>query len=246
MPRGRTLSLLALLLVHRGADRPRRPGRRRAVGGRRPAAREEGRPGCGVAAAQRARRRASCVSEGGGYACASRPGASTPSGSRRCSARGRAELARGEPLEAAATLRQALALWRGPALADVSDERFAQPEIARLEDLRLACLGDRLDADLALGRHAEVAGELEGSCGSIRCASGSAASRCSPSTAPAARPTRSRRTAARTPRSSTGSASSRRRSCGRSRPRSCARTSRHRPARRRGLGTPSPSTRGGW
>ena len=47
---------------------------------------------------------------------------------------------RGEPREAAATLREALALWRGPALADVADERFAQPEIARLEDLRLACL----------------------------------------------------------------------------------------------------------
>ena len=69
---------------------------------------------------------------------------------------------RGEPQEAAATLRQALALWRGPALADVSQERFAQPEIARLEDLRLACLGDRVDADLACGRHAEIAGELEG------------------------------------------------------------------------------------
>ena len=70
-------------------------------------------------------------------------------------------MTRAEPWEAAATLRQALELWRGPALADVSHERFAAPEIARLEDLRLACLSDRVDADLACGRHAEVAGELE-------------------------------------------------------------------------------------
>ena len=75
--------------------------------------------------------------------------------------RGREELARGEPWEAAATLRQALALWRGPALADVADEHFAQPEIARLEDLRLGCLCERIEADLACGRHAEVVGELE-------------------------------------------------------------------------------------
>ena len=101
------------------------------------------------------------LSEGGGYAL--RPAAGSLDADRfeELSARGRAELARGEPLEAAATLRQALALWRGAALADVSQERFAQPEIARLEDLRLACLGDRLDADLAVGRHVEVAGELE-------------------------------------------------------------------------------------
>src|SRR5207247_432534 len=49
----------------------------------------------------------------------------------------------------------------GPALADVADEGFAQPEIARLEGLRMACLADRVDADLACGRHQEVAGELE-------------------------------------------------------------------------------------
>ena len=67
----------------------------------------------------------------------------------------------GEPEEAAATLRRAVALWRGPALADVAEERFAQPEITRLEALRLACLADRIDADLACGRHEELVGELE-------------------------------------------------------------------------------------
>jgi DNA-binding SARP family transcriptional activator len=75
--------------------------------------------------------------------------------------RGRAELADGDAREAAATLRRALGLWRGPALAEVAEERFAQPEAARLEDLRLACLSDRIDADLACGRHEELVGELE-------------------------------------------------------------------------------------
>ena len=63
--------------------------------------------------------------------------------------------------EAAATLRDALALWRGSPLADVADEAFAQHEIARLEELRLAGTEDRIDADLALGRHAQLVGELE-------------------------------------------------------------------------------------
>jgi DNA-binding SARP family transcriptional activator len=70
-------------------------------------------------------------------------------------------LARGDAAHAAALARQALALWRGPALADVAAERFAQPEIARLEELRFACLTTRIDADLACGRHAAVVGELE-------------------------------------------------------------------------------------
>src|SRR5918994_5128882 len=62
---------------------------------------------------------------------------------------------------AAQKLREALALWRGPALADLAYEPFAQVEIARLDELRLAVLEQRIDADLALGRHAELVGELE-------------------------------------------------------------------------------------
>ena len=70
--------------------------------------------------------------------------------------------ARQAPPEAAARLlRQALALWRGPALADLAHEPFAQSEILRLEELRLGALERRIEADLALGRHAEVVGELE-------------------------------------------------------------------------------------
>jgi DNA-binding SARP family transcriptional activator len=58
-------------------------------------------------------------------------------------------------------LSEALGLWRGPALADLAYEAFAQAEIARLEEVRLAALEQRIDADLTLGRHAELVGELE-------------------------------------------------------------------------------------
>ena len=62
---------------------------------------------------------------------------------------------------AAARLRDALGLWRGPPLADLAYESFAQAEIARLEESRLAALADRIDAELALGEHARLVGELE-------------------------------------------------------------------------------------
>jgi DNA-binding SARP family transcriptional activator len=68
------------------------------------------------------------------------------------------------PEAAAATLRDALALWRGSALADVSYESFAQAPAARLEELRLAALEKRIEADLACGRHAELVGELQELC----------------------------------------------------------------------------------
>ena len=58
-------------------------------------------------------------------------------------------------------LRDALALWRGPALAEFRYEDFAQSEIARLDELRLAALEERIEADLALGRHDELIVELE-------------------------------------------------------------------------------------
>jgi DNA-binding SARP family transcriptional activator/ABC-type branched-subunit amino acid transport system substrate-binding protein/streptogramin lyase len=69
--------------------------------------------------------------------------------------------AEGKPEEAAEELRRALALWRGPALADFAYEPFAQTEIARLDELQLTALEERLDADLALSRHTELIGELE-------------------------------------------------------------------------------------
>ncbi len=68
---------------------------------------------------------------------------------------------RAAPAGAATALHEALALWRGAPLADVADGTFAQLEIARLEDLRLAALEARVDADLALGAAGELVPELE-------------------------------------------------------------------------------------
>jgi DNA-binding SARP family transcriptional activator/tetratricopeptide (TPR) repeat protein len=76
-------------------------------------------------------------------------------------AQGKHVLTAGEPGRAAALLRTALALWRGPALEDAAYESFAQAEARRLEELRLICLEERIEADLALGRHADLVGELE-------------------------------------------------------------------------------------
>jgi YVTN family beta-propeller protein len=74
---------------------------------------------------------------------------------------GRAALETGRYAEAAGTLRQALGLWRGPVLADLADYAFTRPEAARLEELRLAAVEARIDADLALGRHDALTAELE-------------------------------------------------------------------------------------
>jgi DNA-binding SARP family transcriptional activator len=73
----------------------------------------------------------------------------------------REALAGGEPARAAELLGDALALWRGPALGDVAYESFAQPAIGRLEELRLTAHEERIDADLACGRHAELVPELQ-------------------------------------------------------------------------------------
>jgi YVTN family beta-propeller protein len=65
------------------------------------------------------------------------------------------------PNVATRKLREALALWRGPALADFAYDDFARNEIDRLEELRLTALERRIDADLASGRHNDVIAELE-------------------------------------------------------------------------------------
>src|SRR5262245_23413891 len=64
------------------------------------------------------------------------------------------------PVQASRLLREALDLWRGPALVEF-EEPFAQAEGGRLDDLRLAALEERIAADLALDRHPELVGELE-------------------------------------------------------------------------------------
>jgi DNA-binding SARP family transcriptional activator len=75
-------------------------------------------------------------------------------------AEGRALLER-DPDTASALLREALAVWRGTALAEFTFEPFAQIEIGRFEELRLQCLEDRIEADLGAGRHTDLIPELE-------------------------------------------------------------------------------------
>ena len=72
-----------------------------------------------------------------------------------------AEARRSAPDDRARLLREALSLWRGPALADFTYDAFAQEEIRRLEELRLDALERRVDADLVAGSGAELVAELE-------------------------------------------------------------------------------------
>jgi len=75
---------------------------------------------------------------------------------------GMADVRSGRPRQAVAALREALALWQGPCLAEFADEPFAADEITRMEGLRTAAIEECLGAELALGRHAEVVEELHG------------------------------------------------------------------------------------
>jgi DNA-binding SARP family transcriptional activator len=74
---------------------------------------------------------------------------------------GRSARSAGDPGTAARVLRQALSLWRGPALADFTYDGFAQSAVARLEELRLVALEERFEADLGSGRHADLVPELQ-------------------------------------------------------------------------------------
>jgi DNA-binding SARP family transcriptional activator/DNA-binding beta-propeller fold protein YncE len=78
----------------------------------------------------------------------------------RLTSEGRRLLDEGDATAAAGCFREALKLWRGPALDDLVYERFARADAERLEELRLAAIEDRIDADLALGRHDVLVPEL--------------------------------------------------------------------------------------
>jgi len=80
----------------------------------------------------------------------------------RLAEEGRRALAAGDAEQAAERFREALALWRGPALADFAFEEFAAGESTRLDELRLAVVEDRIEADLARGLDATLIGELQG------------------------------------------------------------------------------------
>ena len=77
-------------------------------------------------------------------------------------ATGRRLLDEGRPVPARSALEEALALWRGDALAEFASERFARPAIARWEELRMLATEDLVQADLALGAHAPAIATLEG------------------------------------------------------------------------------------
>ncbi|WP_055528450.1 AfsR/SARP family transcriptional regulator [Streptomyces graminilatus] len=95
----------------------------------------------------------------GGYAL-DVAGADDATEFHRLSTAGQAALRRGADREASVLLHQALALWRGPALADVQIGRALQVETVRLEETRLGALDARIEADIRLGRHAALLGEL--------------------------------------------------------------------------------------
>ena len=75
---------------------------------------------------------------------------------------GRLALRRGDARTAAASMRQALGLWRGPALADLQLSPALREEAARLDDRRLSVYEDWFEAELLLGNHAEVLEQIEG------------------------------------------------------------------------------------
>jgi DNA-binding SARP family transcriptional activator len=96
---------------------------------------------------------------GSGYLLRVRPGERDLDRFEELLERGRAGVAQ-DPETAAKVLREALALWRGPPLSEFAYEQFAQEEIARLEELRLDAIEERIEADLAVGRDAELVAEL--------------------------------------------------------------------------------------
>jgi DNA-binding SARP family transcriptional activator len=98
---------------------------------------------------------------GGGYALVTDPDEVDADRCARNLADARAALAAGDAASAERSLMEALALWRGPPLADFAYQDFARAEIARLDELRLACVEELFESRLALGRHAESVGELE-------------------------------------------------------------------------------------
>jgi DNA-binding SARP family transcriptional activator len=80
---------------------------------------------------------------------------------RRTVREGRGAIADGAPAHGVELLRDALSLWRGRALADLVETGICWSELAAIEDERLSVLEDRLDAELACGRHREITPELE-------------------------------------------------------------------------------------
>jgi DNA-binding SARP family transcriptional activator len=100
------------------------------------------------------------ITEAAGYLLRIFPGELDVSQFEQLVSEGREALIAGDAGQAVRTLRQALSLWQGPALADFRYEPFAQAEIVRLEELHLTCLEERIEADLALGLANVLVAEL--------------------------------------------------------------------------------------
>jgi DNA-binding SARP family transcriptional activator len=98
---------------------------------------------------------------GGGYVLEVDPDDVDADRFARLLATGRAAATAGDAAGAERSFSDALALWRGSPLPDLAYHDVAQPEITRLEDLRLACIEELFDARLSLGRHGEAVVELE-------------------------------------------------------------------------------------
>jgi DNA-binding SARP family transcriptional activator/tetratricopeptide (TPR) repeat protein len=98
----------------------------------------------------------------GGYVLAASADAIDAHRFERLAEHGRVALAGGEAGEARRMFRSALGMWRGPALGDLAYEPVGERDAARLEEIRLVATEDLIDANLALGRHRAIVGELEG------------------------------------------------------------------------------------
>ncbi|MBV9664041.1 MAG: AAA family ATPase, partial [Actinobacteria bacterium] len=79
-------------------------------------------------------------------------------------AKGRQAVAQSDHLAAALAFGDALRLWRGRALDEFADEPWAAGDAVRLEELRVLALEERIEAELACGRHHELVGDLEAAC----------------------------------------------------------------------------------
>jgi DNA-binding SARP family transcriptional activator/ABC-type transport system substrate-binding protein/streptogramin lyase len=101
------------------------------------------------------------LTRSGGYVLEVEPDAVDATRFERLLDKGRRANAAGDPADGLRSLEPALALWRGQALAEVAYEDFARADAERLEELRLVATEERIDAELALGRHDPLIAELE-------------------------------------------------------------------------------------
>jgi YVTN family beta-propeller protein len=158
--RGKQRALLAVLLIHAGdvvpADRLID-----ALWGQSPPASALNSVHIYVSQLRKVLGNGRLVTRGSGYALELVPGELDAVRFEQLLAEARGRLRDDDPERAAAILQEALALWRGSPLADFTYEPFAQPEIARLEELRLEAVEERVEADLRLGRHRELVSTLE-------------------------------------------------------------------------------------